>query len=338
MRTTKPPQGPRMTLPELLQLRDEKLNVHPLIKDQVIAPTPAIKEAFDIVEDALIHYESGVCFVAESRFGKTFAINLIDTTVTQHFANVPRLRVNAKEHDHPTERALYSDLLLDLGHGSPNTGTAIARRIRVFSLMLAAAQTNASDRILLFVDEAQNWKTADFTHMRDLSNDLTRQGISLVVVLFGHHQLHTLRTELRTAKRTDLIGRFLLSPYAFHGVRSEQDLLVTLQCYDDPDIFEFPSRSGVCISSFFLPRAYDAGWRIQREAPACWDAFATFGNHRTGHDAEIGMKWVGGAIRDFLCTHMDDDGRDFQASRDAWIQAVQRSGFEATLSQDPAGL
>lgn len=59
MRTTKPPQGPRMTLPELLQLRDEKLNVHPLIKDQVIAPTPAIKEAFDIVEDALIHYESG---------------------------------------------------------------------------------------------------------------------------------------------------------------------------------------------------------------------------------------------------------------------------------------
>ncbi|WAL84947.1 ATP-binding protein [Pandoraea sp. XJJ-1] len=338
METPKSPHTQAIALPELLQLRDEKLHAHPLIKDQVIAPTPAIKEAFDIVEDALIHYESGVCFIAESRFGKTFAINLIDTTVTQHFANVPRLRVNAKEHDHPTERALYTDLLLDLGHGSANTGTAIARRIRVFSLMLAAAQTSASDRILLFVDEAQNWKTADFTHMRDLSNDLTRQGISLVVVLFGHHQLNTLRTELRTAKRTDLIGRFLLSPYAFHGVRSEQDLLATLQCYDDPDIVEFPARSGVCISSFFLPRAYDAGWRIQNEARACWDAFETFGNHRTGHDAEIGMKWVGGAIRDFLCTHMDEDGRDFRASRDAWIQAVQRSGFEATLSQDPTGL
>ncbi|MFJ2991203.1 ATP-binding protein [Pandoraea sp. NPDC087047] len=332
------PADQPMALTELLQLRDEKLNTHPLIKDQVIAPTPAIKEAFEIVEDALLHYESGVCFIAESRFGKTFAINLIEATVTQHFADVPRLRVNAKEHDHPTERGLYTDLLLDLGHGSPNTGTAIARRIRVYSLMLTAAQANASDRILLFVDEAQNWKEADFTHMRDLSNDLTRQGISLVVVLFGHHQLNTLRTDLRTAKRTDLIGRFLLTLYAFHGIRSEQDLLATLQCYDDPDIFEFPSHSRVCISSFFMPRAYDAGWRIQREARACWDAFATFRNHRTGQSGEIGMKWVGGAIRDFLCTHMDEDRRDFQASRDAWIQAVQRSGFEATLAQDLAGL
>ncbi|WP_170936012.1 ATP-binding protein [Pandoraea sp. PE-S2R-1] len=332
------PANRLLTLPELLQLRDEKLHTHPLIKDQVIAPTPAIKEAFDIVEDALLHYESGVCFVAESRFGKTFAINLIDATVTQHFANIPRLRVNAKEHDHPTERSLFTDLLLDLGHGSPNTGTAIARRIRVFSLMLAAAQTSSSDRILLFVDEAQNWKTADLTHMRDLSNDLTRHGISLVVVLFGHHQLNTLRADLRTARRTDLIGRFLLSPYAFHGIRSEQDLLATLQCYDDPDIFEFPSRSRVCISSFFLPRAYDSGWRIHREARACWDAFRSFGIHHTGPDAEIGMKWVGGAIRDFLCTHMDEDCSGFESSRDAWLHAVQRSGFEATLSQDTLGL
>ncbi|RRJ24979.1 MULTISPECIES: ATP-binding protein [Pandoraea] len=317
---------------EIRQLRDDTLYDHPLTKDVVVVPTNAIQEAFSVVQDALLRYESGVCFLGESRFGKTSAIRAINAAINQNFESVPRILFNAKEHDHATERALYTDMLVDLNYREADRGTAVARRIRLFTLLLDAAQCKRSDRILMLIDEAQNLRRDDFTHLRDLSNDLARHGVKLVTVLFAHPMLNQLRNELVGEGRTDLIGRFLLKPYAFHGIRSSADLADTLNCYDDPNTFSYPPSSRICISSFFLPEAFAGGWRLKGEAKVCWDEFVKVRGHRVDDDGDIGMNWIGRAISDFLSSNIEGDSPHFSSDRSSWAMSIARSKYAATMS------
>ncbi len=176
--------------------RDQAFEIHPIVTDKAKIPTPMIREAFDVLTGALVHHEPGVCFIAESRYGKTFAIDVLRQTLPQSFPSVPTHSVVAKGHDRVSERTFYSDLLLDCGHSLSDSGTATARRIRLLNMWLATAEIMSSDRLVVFVDEAQNWTQGEFTFLRDVSNSLATRGVRLIVILFGHPGLLTTRASL----------------------------------------------------------------------------------------------------------------------------------------------
>lgn len=186
--------------------RDQTFETHPIVTDRAKIPTPAVKEAFDIIKAAIVHRDPGVCFVADSRFGKTFGIDVLRQTLPQCFPKLPVFSVIAKDHDRPTERSLYTDILLDCRHGVADTGTAIARRMRLLNMWVATIQASGDDRLVLFIDEVQNWTESDYTRIRDLSNDLASHGIRLITVLFANPRLLSSRDSLIIAQRTDLIG------------------------------------------------------------------------------------------------------------------------------------
>lgn len=316
--------------------RDQVFEVHPVVTDKAKVPTPAIREAFGLVTGAIVHRDLGVCFVADSRFGKTYAIDALQRTLPQSFPQVPVLVVAAKSHDRPSERSLYTDLLLDCRHGAADIGTASARRVRLLNLWLATAQGSGDDRLTLFIDEAQNWAEDDFTHLRDLTNDLSAHEVRLITVLFGHPSLLSTRASLLAAKRSDLIGRFMLHPRRFSGVASVSDMSQVMACYDTPEVSEFPSGSGISYSEFFRPEAYRAGWRLENEAGSCWAAFSAAAGKHGGH-YQVGMQWVAGAIRDFLYVQWQTEHGQLPSKEDAWESAISASGFEFTLgvTQDP---
>lgn len=310
--------------------RDQAFTLHPVVTDKAKVPTPAVKEAFEVVRGAIVHYEPGVCFAADSRFGKTYGIDVLRQTLPQSFPGLPMYSVSAKGHDRSSERSLYTDLLLDCRHGMADSGTAMARRIRLLNLWIATAQASSSDRLLLFVDEAQNWDEEDYTHLRDLSNDLASREVRLIVLLFAHPSLLVIRTSLLGHKRTDLIGRFMLRPLGFRGVTSLADLIEIMKCYDDPSISEFPSGTGISYSQFFRPRAYREGWRLEKEAGRCWAAFSSVAAKHGGH-FQIGMQWVTSAIREFLYSHWRAEHGEPASDHDLWEEAVSASGFESSL-------
>jgi hypothetical protein len=317
--------------------RDQAFEIHPIVTDKAKIPTPAVKDAFEVISSAIVHRDPGVCFVADSRFGKTFAIDVLQETLPQSFPLIPMYSVVAKGHDRPTERSLYTDLLMDCHHGGADIGTAIARRIRLLNLWLATVQASGGDRLILFVDEAQNWAEEDFTRVRDISNDLALNKFRLITLLFAHPNLLATRISLLAVKRTDLIGRFMLHPRVFRGVSSLSDLIEVMKCYDDPKVSEFPMASGISYSQFFRPQAFHAGWRLEKEAGSCWAAFSTEAAKHGGH-YQVGMQWVAGAIRNFLYVHWQlEHGEPAAGSGNLWTEAVRASGFEFSLgvTQDP---
>lgn len=333
--------SPSDTGPLLLRgssARDQAFEVHPIVIDKAKIPTPAIKGAFEDIRSAIVHRDPGVCFVAESRFGKTFAIDVLRETLPQSFPRIPMFSVVAKEHDRPSERSLYTDLLMDCQHGVTDSGTAMARRIRLLNLWLATVQASGGDRLVLFVDEAQNWAEEDFTRVRDLSNDVGLSQFRLITLLFAHPNLLSTRASLLTSKRTDLIGRFMLHPRVFKGVSCLADLIEVMKCYDDAEISEFPVGSGISYSQFFRPDAFRAGWRLVREAGPCWAAFSAEAGKHGGH-YQVGMQWVASAIRNFLYVHWDLEHGNPPGGGDVWTEAVSASGFEFSLgvTQDPRG-
>lgn len=310
--------------------RDKAFELHPVVTDKAKIPTPAVKEAFDVIKSAIVHRDPGVCFVADSRSGKTFGIEVMRQTLPQSFPRIPVYSVAAKEHDRPTERSLYTDLLMDCQHGVTDSGTAMARRIRLLNLWLATVEASGGDRLILFVDEAQNWAEEDFTRLRDLSNNLALKDFRLITVLFAHPNLLATRISLLASKRTDLIGRFMLHPRVFRSVSSVSDLIEVMKCYDDPEISEFPIGSGISYSQFFRPQAFQAGWRLEKEAGPCWAAFSAEAGKHKGH-YEVGMQWIASAIRNFLYVHWQIEHGDPVGSDDIWTEAVCASGFEFSL-------
>lgn len=310
--------------------RDQAFEMHPVVTDKAKVPTPAVKDAFEVIRSAIVHRDPGVCFVADSRFGKTFAIDVLLETLPQSFPQLAIFSVVAKGHDRPSERSFYTDLLLDCGHGVTDSGTALARRIRLLNLWHVTVQASGDDRLVLFVDEAQNWGEEEYTWLRDISNDLASHGMRLVTSLFAHSGLLAIRSSLLASKRTDLIGRFMLHPDVFSGVSSLSGLVEVMRCYDDPEVSEFPTGSGISYSRFFRPQMFCAGWRLEKEAGPCWAAFsAEAGKHR-GH-YQIGMQWIASAIRNFLYAHWQIEHGEPAVLGDIWKEAVSASGFEFSL-------
>lgn len=316
--------------------RDQAFEMHPVVTDKAKVPTPAVKDAFEVIRSAIVHRDPGVCLVADSRFGKTFGIDVLRETLPQSFPQLPTYSVVAKGHDRPSERSFYTDLLLDCRHGVTDSGTAMARRIRLLNMWLVTTQASGGDRLVLFVDEAQNWGEDQYTWLRDISNDLALHGIRLITSLFAHTGFLAVRSSLLGLKRTDLIGRFMLHPHIFRGVSSLPDLIEVMKCYDDPGVSEFPTGSGISYSQFFRPQMFSTGWRLEKEAGPCWAAFSAEAGKHGGH-YQVGMQWIASAIRNFLYVHWLIEHGEPAVLGDIWTEAISASGFEFSLgvTQDP---
>lgn len=312
--------------------RDRLYENHPVTKNEVAAATPALKESYGVVQDVVVHRDPGTCLLGAFRVGKTTAIEAIVAQLHRTFPKLPVGIAYAKDHDRFTQTTFFSDLLQDFDHAGALRGTGQEKRLRVFNMILSQARQMDSDRYLLLVDEGQNWGEAQWTWLRDLANDLQKKKVRLITVTFGQTtDMQEVRNRLLSRGRTDLVGRFLLTPREFRGIRDVQELRETLEAYDDPEQNQYPAGTGIGFSEFYMPIAWRGGWRLQQEADAMWAEFGRVAADTNRPATNIGMNWVGGAIRNFLFSQMPEDGIGFSGSPTSWAVAVQASGYESTL-------
>lgn len=311
--------------------RDHFYEIHPVVTDQAIIATKPIQQCYDLVVKNIIHRQPGTCLIGEFRTGKSKAIEKISNELKLTFPKLPVDKVVAKGHDPYTEKTFFTDLLSDFKHGGANTGTTIDRRNRLLMTIEARAKRQPSDRYLLIVDEAQNWNEIQLQLLRDISNDLKTANITLITVMFAHPALLNLRSKLINYRRTDLIGRFLLSPYEFKGLSNVDELTDTLRAYDDSIHYEYPPRSRISYSEFFMPLAWESGWRLATEAEFFWSALTHVASRVNHTINSIGMNWVGGSIRNFLFSQSIQDYVGYQGNPDTWLEAVESSDYESSL-------
>jgi hypothetical protein len=311
--------------------RDKLYAEHPVTRNDVAIATPPLKEAYDIIESVIVHRDSGTCLLGEFRVGKTTTIMSTVAQLNETFPDLPVGLVLAKGHDQFTQNAFFSDLLLDFNHLGATKNTALDKRLRCLNMLLGQARQLGSDRYLLLVDEGQNWGEPQWTWLRDLANDLAKNHVRLITVTFGQSELRKVRTALISRNRADIVGRFLLSTYDFRGLRDVAELRETLGAFDDCAQLCYPLDTDIAYSEFFMPEAFRGGWRLGDEAEQMWAEFAKMAQRSGKVARDIGMNWIGGAVRNYLFAESTRDGPGYTGSPDIWAAAVLASGYEATL-------
>ncbi len=315
------------------EARDRLYEDHPVTKNEVAVATPPLKEAYQIIQDVIVHRDPGTCLPGPYRSGKTTTIHRTVSQLNVTFPNLPVGIALAKGHDAFTQGTFFSDLLQDFDHGGALRGTTQEKRIRCLNMLVGQARSLNSDRYLLMVDEGQNWGEPQWTWLRDLANDMgDKKHVRLITVTFGlSADLTKLRTLLISRGRTDLLGRFLLHSREFRGLRNVEELRETLMAYDDPEQHSYPIGSDICYTEFFMPLAYKGGWRLADEADRMWDEFRRVAQRSAKVAGNIGMNWIGGAVRNFLFAESLKDGPGYAGTPMIWELAVEASGYEATL-------
>ncbi|MCE4555037.1 ATP-binding protein [Roseateles cellulosilyticus] len=316
--------------------RNQIYQSHPLIKKEARFPTAPIVEAFQVAEQSVVHYESGICILGNPRSGKSTAIEAIKTQLSRTMPGLIVFVVDATGHATSSESNFWTDFLVAFGRSAGSRSTAAKDRGLVVNMIKGTAQQAGADRILLIIDEAQTWGYQDYVYLRDLSNRMRRWGIAMVTILFGHTELLKLREILLSEGKTDLIGRFFNTPYRFRGLNSQVELLEVLSALDNPEAAEYPQGSGICYSEFFLPDDWKAGWRLAQEIEPSWMAFSKVAKRSGRQPNDLGMNWVMNAIKNAILTKMAIPEEKRPNDYDLWLQAVENSGYEASLVLAPA--
>lgn len=313
--------------------RDRLYNLHPVVMNRVILPTPPVKATCNIVLQVVTHRDPGTMFVGAFRSGKSVAIIAIQAELKRCLPQHAVFSLIAKTHDKPSETNFYADLIGDLRQGAAAGGKINERRHVIINVLKTEAQLKRGDCVVLLVDEAQCWGERELTMLRDIGNDVEKLGISLVTILFGDHNLVALRHAMVKRGRQDLFGRFLMTQYSFPGISSQGELFETLSLYNDPEVAEYPAKSGITYSEFFSPGEYRTGWRLDSEADLAWAAFKSIAARSSRSPTNIGMAWISNAIRNYLFSQLAPDPDDFPRSKsELWLECVENSGYELSLA------
>lgn len=311
------------SLERLLAVRDALWASHPVVTwdERFALPTPTLDFVAKVVSSSIYSRRSGRGFCAPPRYGKSTAIRYLTESIRQAFPNVPVLVAEAAPSLRPSEGDFYGDLLDAAGYAMRPARVPRERRKQLVNLLWTLANTRGERRLVLFIDEAQEYGEYQWGWLKAVQNHLTRLGVSLIVFPFGQLELEHERSALSTVGRTDLVTRFMRSLVQFPGIKTDEDLEQVLAVFDE--LGRYPRKEGWTFSQFFFPKTFDAGWRLVNETSRAWQAITQLNLHRK--PGGVGMEWIGAMIRHFLTEYVDEDRAGWKGTSKHWEEALAAS-------------
>lgn len=133
---------------------------------------------------------------------------------------------------------------------------------------------------------------ADFLFLKDVYNDLDREGILLVTVMMGQDpEFSDVVTGLREQGRVDLVSRFARRRHALRLLSRKEDVA---SIFRQIDAAVWPPGSGQTWTQFFVPEGWTTGFRLENETNAFFDAVRACSDHSawsTGFPARQFLRW-----------------------------------------------
>lgn len=238
--------------------------LHPLFTHSVLIQTPPIDEIFRVVKRVVLLRETGCVFTGESGTGKTDAIERVKALLHLQFPRICLFTHDAHNQQIPSIRAFFKHFLHSVGH-IEQKGETYDLRSRLVHILVDDARISGLNVIVMFIDEANAMLLTDFLFLKDVFNDLAREGVQLITILMGQSpDMQRVINDLQAKGRSDLVARFATRVHEMRGFNTIEDLQTILRNIDQR---EFPERSGIAWPAFFLSRAWGAGFRLENEAP-----------------------------------------------------------------------
>lgn len=297
---------------------------HPVRLRDYMIPTPPISQATARQLYLADKRAPGAAFIANPRFGKTWALKYLASVVAQALSGRSFVCVSARDHAKKNPKNAVADVGDALGLDmSGKTDGGIHRVVN--KLWMHTAESRAR-HLIIGVDEGHRWDPDEYSGLLAITNALwDRFKVRTTTFVWGQRDLVNLRTIMMLERRTDLLARFLPLPFQFRGISSQGELQQVLTAYDE--LSEFPIDSGWSFTRFFFPDAFENGFRLSQYAEMLWDALA---RASAGHkaDLEVGMEWITMAVEHLLLDHYTKDHKQWRFEPDDIAEAVEATGFE----------
>ncbi len=254
-----------MTTEEILRLRDQIWDEHPLIIERAVLPTLAAKDVLGRVWALGRKGRGSIAFFAQPLSGKSSCAELLLVEMKRKKPGCGVLIFEVVEDTNPAEGRLLAEILNQIDYAPKILRDLAGKRTQVHRALLALS--GEARHLFLIFDEAQELSCDEFAWLKSVINRLVRDRVKVTVVLFGQVELKEKRQQLKGA-RSDLEKRFMSTLNELKGIQNAGELKAVLAAVDDSS--EFPAGSGLTYMQLLMPRFYESGGRLQAHCDPIW--------------------------------------------------------------------
>jgi len=246
--------------------------MHPVELHDYTIPTRSIEDmANALFQWADIHLPGAIIY-GTPRLGKTTAIVYFIEHIEEIMgAPIPAYIYSCPEESNNREGRFIEDLLFAVNYGLAESGNAAKKLRRFIQFLEERAKQCVVNRVMLFIDEAQWLNEMHFKTLMNVHNQLKLKRVNLTIILVGQPELLELKNAYLASRQQQIIARFMANTYRFHGIQSQRDIKRILRAFDVDSIY--PEDSGWSFTRYFLPVAFENGWRFADQTQTIWQAF-----------------------------------------------------------------
>jgi hypothetical protein len=278
-----------------------------------------------LVDECLFMFISGALIHGRPRMGKSYAIEFLMSDLRARHPTIAVYKMRSVKAQFPSENSFFAALLHAVKHAAQSSASKAALRGRLVHKLRQVADIAGDDRVILFIDEAQNLREIEYEWLRDVHDELENNGLRLFTFLIGQHQLLAQKSAFQAQDKEQIVARFMIEQLAFRGISSEAECNAVINAYDDG---EFPASSGWSYTRFYVPRAHSAGLRLAESGPRLWRAFeAAHVIAEVDGPPEIPMKYFTAAIEAALLSSAANDAPTLAFDSAFWSAMVERSRY-----------
>jgi hypothetical protein len=210
-----------------------------------------------------------------SRVGKSSAFEVIRNTLkTRSKAPVPTHILSIPRRDKSSISTIFKNCCFSANLVVKRHQTADDLKNNFAHYLVDIALSYNVRQFVLLVDEMQRLKAFQFDAFAELYDVMRSLGVSLVVIFIGNtYESDPLIEEIKNPRFDHIRGRFFSQKSTFTGLESAEDVKFCLEQYDT---LKYPSPDGPTYTQFFLPQAYEIGWRFADQYKVLWSVFRKY--------------------------------------------------------------
>src|SRR3546814_814533 len=144
-------------------------------------------------------------------------------------------------------------------------------------------------QVVLFVDEAQYLREAEFHSLCNIQNIAAAGSVRLSVISIGTQQLQQQSQVFILGNNTHLSTRFFGYQARFRGIRSATELAHVLDGFDTQT--DWPADSGISYTHYFFPGAFQGGFRFTNHAETLWSTYLALAPLSIRKKLEVPMEY-----------------------------------------------
>lgn len=248
-------------------------SLHPLFLDHAwVAGTGPIEEFNAAVTTALRIGLPSLVVEGPSGVGKTAALRDLfdalasDTKIVPWRASAVDIKTRA---DTPR---FYRSFQRATGASTRSAArlTVLSDQENVVNSILLSCSEVETQRVMLFIDEAQQLQYPTLVSLKDTMEQLLARRVHMLAMLLAEPDIKNKVGRLMNEPGgNSLAQRFFASTHHYRGLHQAD--LSTLM--DHVDQARWPEREGPTYTEFFIPKLFRTGWRLRDQAPVLWDEF-----------------------------------------------------------------